>query len=134
MNDSSNKGEKKKEDKVVLIVQKMSIRNKDVYEHAYKYFSMISVLNNLELVKRDVQILAYAASQKKMVSDVKEEFVEKFGSSMATVGNIISKLYRKEVLLKGEKRSAIVNPSLDLDFEKDIYLNVKMVNKNNEDN
>lgn len=108
------------------IVQKLSSPVKDDFEMAYKYFVIMSELNNLDLVKRDLQLLAYAASEKKPISDIKEEFVEKFGTSIATVGNIISKLYKKRVLVKNKRLVEII-PVLDLEFQKNIMLNITLI-------
>jgi len=98
-----------------MIIQKISSQVEDSYNLAYKYFAIISTLNNLDLVQRDLQLLAYAASENKDVSEIKKEFVEKFSTSMATVGNIISKLYKLNVLKK-HKRIVKINPALLLDF------------------
>ena len=88
---------------------------------AFKYFSILSVLNDMNMVKRDIQLLAYAVSENKDVSEIKEEFIEKFSTSKATVGNIISKLYKLNVLKKN-KRVVSVNPLLLLDFSTDMLL------------
>lgn len=107
------------------IVQKLSSNIHNDFEMAYKYYMILSELNDLDLVKRDLQLLAYAASEKKPISDIKEEFVEKFGTSIATVGNIISKLYRKRMLVKN-KRLVTILPVLQLDFKRDLMLNISL--------
>ena len=107
-----------------MIVQKLNNPVKDSFSLAYKYFSILSTLNNLNLVKRDCQLLAYAASEKKPISDIKEEFVEKFGTSLATIGNIISKLYALNILQK-DKRVVTINPLLLIDFNNDLVMNIK---------
>lgn len=112
-----------------MIVQKINTPISDSYDMAYKYFSILSVLNSLELVKRDTQLLAFAASQQKDVSEVKAEFVKKFSTSMATVGNIISKLYKLNVLEK-HKRVVKINPMLMIDFNSDIGLGIKLIHNN----
>lgn len=104
-----------------MYIQKIKKQIEGDYDLAYKYFSVLSTLNNLDLVKRDLQLIAYAASENKDVSEIKAEFVEKFSSSMATVGNIISKLYKLNVLEK-HKRVVKINPALLLDFSKDLAL------------
>lgn len=110
-----------------MIVQKINSKVEDAYERAYKYFSILSTLNNLDLVKRDLQLIAYAISQNKDVSEVKEEFVEKFGTSMATIGNIISKLYKRNILKK-DRRVVSINPALLFNFEEDLALGITLVN------
>ena len=73
-----------------MTVQKLNTKIEGPYELAYKYFSILSVLNDLGLVQRDLQLLAYSIEQSSLVSEVKKDFVKKYGTSMATVGNIIS--------------------------------------------
>ena len=106
-----------------MIVQKINTNISSSEELAFKYFSILSTINNMEMVKRDVQLISYAISQNKDVSEIKVEFVEKFGSSMATVGNIISKLYKLNVLKKN-KRIVSINPKLLFDFESDLALGI----------
>lgn len=119
-----------------MIVQKINVQIADSYELAYKYFHILSVVNDfkykgkpMELVKRDCQLLAYAISENKDVSEVKAEFVKKFGTSMATVGNIISKLYKLNILKKN-KRVVSINPVLLFDFTKDLGLGLIMKHGN----
>lgn len=111
-----------------MIVQKINTKTENPYDLAFKYFSILSIVNDfeikgepVELVKRDVQLIAYAIDQKKDVSEIKIEFVKKFGTSMATVGNIISKLYKLNVLKKN-KRVVSINPKLLFDFEQELAL------------
>lgn len=112
-----------------MIVQKINTKVADSEELAFKYFSILSTINDMHLVKRDVQLIAYAISQNKPVSAVKLEFVEKFGTSMATVGNIISKLYKLNVLKK-RRRVVSINPKLLFDFESSLALQIILKNGN----
>jgi len=119
-----------------MIVQKINTIITDAEDLAFRYFSILSVVNDfsykgkkMDLVKRDCQLLALAVSTNKDVSEVKEEFVEKFGSSMATVGNIISKLYKLNILKK-DKRIVRINPVLLLDFNSDLALQIVMKHGN----
>lgn len=111
-----------------MIVQKINTRVTDSFDLAYRYFSILSIVNDftikgkpVDLVKRDLQLIAYAISENKDVSEIKGEFVEKFGTTMATVGNIISKLYKLNILKK-DKRVVKVNPVLLIDFNSDLAL------------
>jgi len=117
-----------------MIIQKINNPNIDgAFEMAYKYFSILSVINDMGLVNRDIQLLAYAISQKKVVSEIKKEFAEKFNSSMPTIGNIISKLYRLNVLKK-DKRLVSVNPALLIDFKQDLGLQIILKHINDDGN
>lgn len=115
-----------------FIVQTLSSKVGDSYTLAYKYYHIISILNDLDLVKRDLQLLAFSASEKRSVSDVKEEFIEKFKTSEATIGNIISKLYNKGMLEKKANKYVGIVPVLYSDFDKNILLNVKVLREEKE--
>lgn len=106
-----------------MTTQRIDTNVNGAYELAYKYFHIISLVNDLELVRRDVQLLAYAIEQNKPINEIKKDFVEKFNSSMPTVGNIISKLYNKEMLVK-DKRVITIHPDLLLDFEKSLAIGI----------
>lgn len=106
-----------------MIVQKINRNVEDSFELAFKYYTILSTINDMGMVKRDIQLIAYAISEDKDVSEVKDAFVKKFGSSMATVGNIISKLYRLNVLKKN-KRVININPAIMFDFESDLALQI----------
>jgi hypothetical protein len=118
-----------------VLVQQINKIPNNTFDLAYKYFSILSVLNELGLVKRDLQLLAYACSQEQNISDVKKVFIKEYNTSLATVGNIISKLYKLKVLRK-EKKEVIINPAIVLDFNEDIMLVIKYIHnkENNEDN
>lgn len=119
-----------------MLVQQINKTPDSTFDLAYKYFSILSVLNDLGLVKRDLQLLAYSVSLEKDISDIKNDFIKEYNTSLATVGNVISKLYKLRVLRK-EKRIVKVNPAIVLDFNKDFMLAIKFVHKkktNNEDN
>lgn len=116
-----------------MIVQKIENKIVDKYELAYKYFNIIAVLNNINLVKRDVQLLSYAAAQDKPINEVRREFVKKFDTSKATVGNIISKLYKLHILQKNKKEITI-NPVLLINFDKDLTMNLLFKHVNTPEN
>ncbi len=108
------------------IVQNIQASVKSDFDMAFKYFTIISIINNLHLVKRDLQLLAFSAAEKQSVNLCKKDFCKKFGTSMATVGNIISKLYKCKVLIK-DKKTVEINPLLLQNFENnfEIKLNLK---------
>lgn len=115
-----------------MIVQKINSKvGGGSFELAYKYFSILSTLNNMNLVKRDMQLIAYSISKDKPINEIKKEFVVEYKSSMATVGNIISKLYSRKVLVKN-RREVTVNPALLIDFNQDLGLaiNFKHISSN----
>lgn len=103
-------------------------------QRAEKYFAIMSVLNNLDLAKREIQLLAFTAVRGNIGSgSSKGEYVEHYNSSLATVGNIISKL-SKELegtnikLLTKEGKKVTVNRALMLDFNKSLALQILLEN------
>lgn len=112
-----------------LIEQKMSFSVEDVFNMAYKYFSILSIMNDLDLVRRDLQLIAYSISQERRIDEVKKDFVKNFSSSMPTVGNIISKLYKKNILVKNKREVSIV-PMLLLNFENNLKLDINLQHGN----
>lgn len=116
------------------IVQKLQFPVEGPLKMAERYISVISVFNELELAPREIQLLAYTAVNGNIGSDrAKEDFVKIYGSSLATVGNIISRLtnHRMKLLIKEEKRKVVINPALMLDFKSEtISLVIIMKNVN----
>ena len=86
---------------------------------AYKYFSILSITSDLNLTSRELDYLAYTAVCGPLkTTEEKEEFVKLHPpTSMATLNNVISKLFNKRILKKidGVK---IINPLLNRDFSK----------------
>lgn len=102
-----------------VLVQKL----KKVYERridiAVKYYSILSLLNNMELTDREIQLLAHTAV-KGTISTIasKNEFTKLFpGSTIATINNLISTLKKRHLLVKDE-RMVRVNPAINLNFNK----------------
>jgi len=102
------------------IVQKLRCRTDSSLIKAERYFQMVSVVNDLRLTERDVQFVAFLAVEKEIQ---KKAFCEKYGTSMATVGNIIHKLKKLKILRK-ENGKLLIHSSLSLDFNNDITLNI----------
>jgi len=100
---------------------------KDEYEKAERYFSIISVINDLNLTSREIQLIAFTAIKGNIsYANYKEEFVKKYNSSLATVGNIVCKLKKMKVFVKdGDKVK--VNPVLKLDFNLQLLLEINIV-------
>jgi hypothetical protein len=104
----------------MTIVQKLRCKTPTPFVKAERYFQMISVVNNLRLTERDVQFVAFLAVEKEIQ---KKAFCEKYGTSMATVGNIIHKLKKLKILRK-ENGKLLIYPSLSLNFNNDVALNI----------
>lgn len=110
------------------IVQKLRI-SEDVYVLAEKYYAILSVINNLKLTQREVQLIAFTALKGNMsYKHIREEFCEKHSTTSATINNMISKLKKLNVLVK-DKSKIKVNPIIILPFGKaDVTLEINLNN------
>lgn len=105
-----------------ITYQKLRKNVDDKYQLAEKYYSLISVINDLRLTEREIQVVAYTAVRGNMTyANVREDFCKKYNTTFPTINNIISKMRRLKVLVK-EDRKVKINPALALDFENDIVL------------
>lgn len=107
-----------------MILQRLKIDIDTPLVVAEKYFAIISIINDLGLARREIQLMAFTAV-KGDVGVRKEEFVEMYGSSLATLGNIVSKL-TKEQFLKKDKKVVSVNASLLQQFEEGVRLDITL--------
>lgn len=110
------------------IVQKLKRAEKDVFDVAERYYSILSSINNLGLTKRELQLVAFTAIKGNIsYANIREEFCQKYDSSSPTINNIISRLKKLGVLVK-DGTKVKVNPVILLNFEKDILLEVRLTN------
>lgn len=102
-----------------VVVQKIRKSFERKVDIAIKYYSIISMLNNLELTEREIQLMAHTATRGTISTIAsKNEFIKLFpGSSVATINNIISALKKRKLLVKDEKMIR-VNPGLIIPFAK----------------
>ena len=111
-----------------IIFQRLRHSVEDEYELAEKYYSLLSVVNDLGLTKREVQLVSFMAINKDIsYSKLKNEFCKKYSSTVATFNNMVCKLSRMGVLVRDKKR-ARVEPSITLNFEKPLKLEINLAN------
>lgn len=112
------------------ILQRLKKADHDAYLVAERYYSVLSAINDLHLTKREIQLIAFTAIKGNIsYANIREEFCEKYGSSGATINNIISKLKKMGVLVK-DGTKVKVNPVILLDFTKPLTLEVKLMQDN----
>lgn len=93
---------------------------------AIKYYGVLSVLNNLKLTEREVQLLAYTAVRGTISSGgAKDGFIQQFDSSIASVGNMVHKLSKRGFLIKEDGR-VVVNPRIFVNFNNNLVLQLKL--------
>lgn len=96
------------------------------FEMAYKYFSIISLLNSIKLRNRELELLAFTLIKGTIsTGGAKYEFITQHGSSMGTIGNMIDRLSKLNFIIKRDKRY-IINPILQIDVSKPFELSVKI--------
>jgi len=109
-----------------IIAQKLKTAQIDNYQLAEKYYKILSDVNSLNLTEREVQLVAFTAVKGNIsYANNRQEFCVKYGSSEATIYNIISRLKRIGVLVK-EGTKTKVNPIISLDFDNDLRLEINL--------
>ena len=110
-----------------MIVQKLKKELSNDTEVSYRYYSVLSALNDLMLTEREIQMMSFiAVSGSISVSSNREKFCLTYSTTGATVNNMVSKLKKRNLLLKKDGK-IIVNPLISLDFSSDIALDIKIV-------
>jgi hypothetical protein len=104
------------------ILQKLKKSLKDKYAIAEKYYSILSVVNNLNLTKREIELVAYIAIHGTIsYANRRTEFCNKYNTTSATISNLICRLKKVKVLIK-EFGKIKVNPIIVIDFTKNLNL------------
>lgn len=115
-----------------ITFQKLKKESEDSFILAERYYSILSVLNDLALTEREVQLIAFTAIRGNIsYAQFREEFCKKHKTTPPTINNIISRLKKLGVLIKDNGKIK-VNPKLALPFEKaDIVLQIKLLHVQN---
>ena len=99
--------------------QKLKKDFKDMREIANVYFSMLSSFNGFKLTELEINLLAHIAINGHIGSVTsKGEFIDLYKTTKYTLNNIISKLYKKRLLVKTDHKIRI-NPGIKLDFQQE---------------
>ena len=110
-----------------IIVQRLKKNVDNDMELAMKYYSILSVINSLNLTEREIQLISFTAIKGNITyANVREEFCKTYNSTSPSINNIISKLKRIGIFIK-ENGKVKVNPVIVIDFSKDLTLDIKLV-------
>lgn len=111
-----------------MIVQKIKRKEINTFDVAYKYYAILFAVNTMSLTEREIQLIAFIGTHGSIsYKHVKEEFCSEFKTSIATINNMVSKLKNLGILVKEDGKIKL--PVLiALDFNKDIVLNITLVN------
>jgi predicted HTH transcriptional regulator len=112
-----------------MVLQKLKKDVKDEFSKAEYYYSIISVVNNLNLTEREIQLVAFTSVKGNITyANVREEFCKKYNTSSATINNIISKLKKLKIFVK-EEGKVKVNPVIVLNFSSPVILQIQLGNE-----
>lgn len=110
-----------------MIVQRLKKELINDTQVSHRYYSILSALNDLELTEREVQLMSFiAVSGSISVPSNREKFCSTYKTTGATVNNMVSKLKKRNLLLKKDGK-IVVNPLISLDFSSDITLEIKIL-------
>lgn len=111
-----------------FVIQTLKKDFREEIKKATMYYALLSVWSNLGLTERKIQLLAFTAIRGTISSpSSKEEFSRLYGSSSATINNIISELREMGLLIKSNGKYK-VNDKINLDFSKDLLIGFKLLN------
>lgn len=112
-----------------IIVQRLKKAVDNDLLLAEKYYSILSVINNLKLTEREIQLIAFTSIKGNITyANVREEFCKLHNTTSPTINNIISKLKKIGVFIK-EAGKVKVNPVIVLDFNNNVTLEIKLVHE-----
>lgn len=108
-----------------LIVQKIEKKCATDVDKAVRYYSVLFCLNNIHLSIKQIELLAFISVKGNIAYPKKEEFIEMFDSSFASLENIKSKLMKRGFLVK-QKSKIQIHPALRLDFTENLIIEIKL--------
>ena len=107
-------------------LQKIVSSSQDRFDLAKKYYGLLFVANNIDVTKREIELATFIGINGNIFSiEKKQEFCSLVNTTMPTVANTISKLYKLNIIVKGEGVIDI-QPSIKLDFDNDIRLEISL--------
>ena len=109
-----------------MVLQRLKRSYDNSYSLALTYYAILSALNNLRLTEREIALIAQTSIVSISVPAIKKQFCEVHGTTPATINNMISKLKKMYLLTKMNNR-VIVNPVIQLNFDKDVKLEISLV-------
>lgn len=108
-----------------VVIQKLQ-KNLSPTTKRIVYYTIISTLNSLRLTEREIQLLAYT-NMRGSISAItaKNQFCSLYNTSIPTVNNLISKLKKKQLLVKSAGRIC-VNEKINIDLRNQTVLNINL--------
>lgn len=101
-----------------LTKQSIRIDSRNILDIALKYYAILSILGDVHLTPRELQLLAFTATRGSISSGgAKKQFIELFGTSKHTIENLKGSLKDKGLIIKDEDDNYRVSPSLRRNFK-----------------
>jgi hypothetical protein len=117
---------------VKLVVQKLRRTVNSPLNKAIKYYTALAIFTDKKITQRQIELVAFMAVRGNITSPAaRKEFIELFSSSYQSIENIKSKLTKQKWLVKIDGRYK-VNPAIQLDFSKNIILQINITEENEE--
>lgn len=92
---------------------------------ARKYLALVLLINDIKISKRELDLLTFVALQGNIsTGGKKEEFIQQYSTSKATIGNLIYSL-KKKGLLKRIDGKTCLHPSFKILPEMEINVKLK---------
>ena len=103
-------------------VSKITKKEPEILSVANRYYKVLSAVGDLNLTTREIQLIAFTAVRGN-ISIIKNtgEFCELYKTTLPTIRNMISKLKKKNILIKDSGKIK-VNPKLLVNFEQGTVL------------
>jgi len=112
-----------------ITYQKMKKGHKNVLSMAQCYYNILSVFNEIGLTEREVQLIAFIAVRGNIMGkELKHEFCKKYSTTTPTINNMVSRLKKKEMLIKKDGR-IVVEPAIALNFKNNILLEIRIAHE-----
>lgn len=114
-------------------VQKLAKKYDKAIDRALAYYSVFFALNRVKISRKELELVAFTAVRGTITPlSARQEFVEQFNSSLASIENIKGRLVKRGIIVS-QNRMFRVNPKFTLDFEKPIILQINL-DDNGKDN
>jgi hypothetical protein len=114
---------------MAVIVQKLRKTVDTDIEKAIKYYSILSIVNGLQLTQKQVELLAFTSVRGTITTpSARNEFVRLFRTTLSYLENVKNQLKKRGWMIEVDRKYR-VNPGVALDFSKDIILQINMLTK-----
>lgn len=116
----------------MAFIQKIVRNEREMIDIAFKYYSIMSILHNLNLPVRQTQLLAFTAIRGTITPlSAREDFISMFGSSLNSIENMKGILHKQGLLIIQGKMYK-VNPNICPDFSQEKFIFQIHINKTEE--